>query len=159
MTQHVSKYLPRSSQKIEREYTEKQQSFLENLLTTGGDPKQAAELAGYSEGSYPQVVKALKQEMIDLASDVLAQSAPKAAYKLIDIMDSTEPVPQANMRIQAAQQILDRVGLGKTDRLDVTVNTQGGLFILPAKEETVLEADYMEYDEDDDEYYYEEEDE
>jgi hypothetical protein len=63
------------------------------------------------------------------------------------------------MRIQAAQQILDRVGLGKTDRLDVTVNTQGGLFILPAKEETVLEADYMEYDEDDDEYYYEEEDE
>ena len=48
MTQHVSKYLPRSSQKTEREYTEKQQSFLENLLVTGGDPKVAAELAGYS---------------------------------------------------------------------------------------------------------------
>ena len=38
-------------------------------------------------------------------------------------MDSAEPIPQANMRIQAAQTILDRVGLGKTDRLDVTVNT------------------------------------
>jgi hypothetical protein len=142
-----------------KQLTEKQEAFLDNLPKVGGDPKQAAVLAGYSEGSYLSVVKSLKTEILDLATNILAQSAPKAAYKLIDIMDSTEPVPQANMRIQAAQQILDRVGLGKTDRLDVTVNTQGGLFILPAKEETVLEADYMEYDEDDDEYYYEEEDE
>ena len=48
------------------------------------------------------------------------------------------------MRIQAAQTILDRVGLGKTDRLDVTVNTAGGLFILPAKHETVIEGSYEE---------------
>ena len=71
-------------------------------------------------------------------------SAPKAAMKLVDIMDSAEPIPQANIRIQAAQTILDRVGLGKTDRLDVTVNTTGGLFILPAKTETVIEGNYEE---------------
>lgn len=142
-----------------KQLTTKQEAFLDNLVKVGGDPKQAAELAGYSEGSYSSVVKSLKTEILDLATNILAQSAPKAAFKLVDIMDSSEPVPQANMRIQAAQQILDRVGLGKTDRLDVTVNTQGGLFILPAKEETVLEADYTEYDEENDEYYYEEEDE
>jgi len=142
-----------------KQLTTKQEAFLDNLVKVGGDPKQAAELAGYSEGSYSSVVKSLKTEILDLATNILAQSAPKAAFKLVDIMDSSEPVPQANMRIQAAQQILDRVGLGKTDRLDVTVNTQGGLSILPAQEETVLEADYMEYDDEDDEYYYEEEDE
>ena len=54
------------------------------------------------------------------------------------------PIPQANMRIQAAQTILDRVGLGKTDRLDVTVNTSGGLFVIPAKKEVVIDADYTE---------------
>jgi len=134
MTQHVSKYLPRNSQKIEREYTEKQQSFLENLLTTGGDPKQAAELAGYSEGSYSQVVKSLKEEMIDLASHILAQSAPKAAIKLVHVMDSEDPIPQANIRLQAAQTILDRIGLGKTDRVSVNHTSDGGIFILPAKE-------------------------
>jgi hypothetical protein len=48
------------------------------------------------------------------------------------------------MRIQAAQTILDRVGLGKTERLDVTVNTAGGLFILPAKQEIVIEGNYEE---------------
>jgi predicted aspartyl protease len=59
-------------------------------------------------------------------------------------MDSEVPIPQANMRIQAAQTILDRVGLGKTDRLDVTVNTSGGLFVIPAKKEVVIDADYTE---------------
>jgi hypothetical protein len=146
MTQHVSKYLPRSSQKTEREYTEKQQSFLENLLITGGDPKVAAELAGYSEGSYLQVVKALKQEMIDLASDVLAQSAPKAAFKLIEVMEAEHAIPQSNVKIQAAQTILDRIGLGKAERIDVNHkvdDSQGSLFILPAKAPvTVDDAEY-----------------
>jgi glycerate-2-kinase len=124
--------------------TTKQESFLQHLLECGGDAKQAAELAGYSVTSYPAVVKALKTEILDLATNILAQSAPKAALKLVHIMDSAEPIPQANMRIQAAQTILDRVGLGKTDRLDVTVNGGGGLFILPAKQETVIEGNYEE---------------
>lgn len=127
-----------------KELTTKQEAFLNHLVEVGGDPRKAADLAGYAESSYPSVVKALKTEILDLATTILAQSAPKAALKLVDIMDSAEPIPQANIRIQAAQTILDRVGLGKTDRLDVTVNTTGGLFILPAKTETVIEGNYEE---------------
>ena len=44
-------------------------------------------------------------------------------------------------RLQAAQTILDRVGLGKTERVDVNHNVQGGLFILPAKQETLIVQD------------------
>jgi len=127
-----------------KELTTKQSSFLENLVVCNGDTKKAGELAGYSAASVPSVVKSLKTEILDMAEGILAQSAPKAALKLVDIMDSSEPIPQANIRIQAAQTILDRVGLGKTDRLDVTVNTSGGLFILPAKNETVIEGVYAE---------------
>ena len=148
MSTHISKYLPRNTQKQgEREYTERQLSFLANLLKTGGDPKQAAELAGYSEGSYPQVIKALKQEMIDLASDVLAQSAPKAAFKLVEVMEAEHSIPQSNVKIQAAQTILDRIGLGKAERIDVNHkvddSNQGSLFILHAKTPvTVDDAEY-----------------
>ena len=127
-----------------KELTTKQEAFLNHLVEVGGDPRKAAELAGYADSSYPAVVKSLKTEILDLATNILAQSAPKAAMKLVDIMDSAEPIPQANMRIQAAQTILDRVGLGNTDRLDVTVNTAGGIFVLPAKQETGLEGDYEE---------------
>ena len=141
MTEEIkttSKYLSQLSGRPQsnrgRKLSEKQQSFLDNLLNTGGDPKKAAELAGYAEGSYPQVMKTLREEMIDLASHILAQSAPKAAIKLVHVMDSDEPIPQANIRLQAAQTILDRIGLGKADRVNVNHTTDGGIFILPAKQ-------------------------
>ena len=127
-----------------KELTTKQQSFIDSLLTCNGDTRLAGEMAGYAPTSINSVVKSLRTEILDLATNILAQSAPKAALKLVHIMDSAEPIPQANMRIQAAQTILDRVGLGKTERLDVTVNTAGGLFILPAKNETVIEGTYEE---------------
>ena len=125
---------------MKKELTVKQQSFLDHLVDTGGDPREAAELAGYAKNGHWQVVHALKNEIIELASNILAQSAPKAAMKLVDIMDSNTPIPQANMRLQAAQTILDRTGLGKQDRLDINHKVEGGLFILPAKEEIIIDA-------------------
>lgn len=125
---------------MKKELTTKQQSFLDCLIETGGDPKLAAEKAGYAANTHWQVTKALKTEIIDLASNILAQSAPKAAMKLVDVMESSTPVPQANIRLQAAQTILDRIGLGKTDRLDVNHKSSGGIFVLPAKEEVIIDV-------------------
>ena len=121
-----------------KELTVKQQSFLDHLIDTGGNAKQAAELAGYS-GNHYQVLKSLKEEVVDLASDVLARSAPKAAFKLVEMIDSNKPIPQASQKLHAAQTILDRVGVAKTDRVQVDHNVQGGIFILPEKHSVVIE--------------------
>jgi len=112
--------------------TDKQQLFLDNILTTQGDLKLSAELAGYS-GNHYQVIKSLKEEIVELASNVLAREAPKAAFKLVEVMTAADAIPQANVKLQAAQTVLDRVGLGKTERVDVNHNVQGGIFILPEK--------------------------
>jgi hypothetical protein len=64
--------------------------------------------------------------------------------KLVDVMDSSTPIPQANIRLQAAQTILDRTGLGKQERLDVKHKVEGGLFILPAKEEIIIDGNATE---------------
>jgi hypothetical protein len=123
--------------------TDKQQKFLDCLRVTNGDLKHAAELAGYSNGSHYQVVKALKDEIIDFATDVLALSAPEAAFKLVDIMKTDKPIPQIANKLQAAQAILDRVGVVKKERLDINHNVSGGVFILPAKmEKDVTVIDY-----------------
>ena len=122
--------------------TDKQQKFLDCLVTTNGDLKQAAELAGYSNGSHYQVVKALKDEIIDFATDILAHSAPEAAFKLVEIMNTNKPITQIQNKLQAAQAILDRVGVTKKERLDVNHNVTGGVFILPAKEEVIEVTDY-----------------
>ena len=140
-------YLP-STEVKERNLTDKQQSFLDNLISTGGDPKQAAELAGYS-GNYHQVIKSLRQEVIELASDVLARSAPQAAFKLVEIMNSDAPIPQVGNKLTAAQTILDRVGVSKSDKLDVTHKAVGGIFILPEKEPIEVQAEDVEYEEED----------
>ena len=120
-------------QKRNKTLTKKQQTFLDCLITTNGDPRQAAELAGYS-GNHYQVIGALKNEIIDLATNVLANSAPEAAFKLVEIMNTNKPMPQIQNKLQAAQAILDRVGVVKKERLDVNHNIgSGGVFILPEK--------------------------
>ena len=123
-----------------RKLTNKQEIFLNNIIETKGDLKLSAELAGY-QGNHYQVIKSLKQEIVDLASDVLAKEAPTAAFKLVEVLQSNKPLPQANVKVQAAQTILARVGLGKKERLDINHNVQGGIFILPEKE-TIDIADY-----------------
>jgi len=115
-----------------KKLTEKQQSFLDHLVETQGDFKKSAELAGYA-GNHYQVLQSLKEEVVDLASDVLAREAPTAAFKIIEVLKSDKPVPQANYKLQAAQSILDRVGVVKTERMEVNHHTAGGIFILPEK--------------------------
>ena len=131
-----------------RELTDKQQAFLTNLIETQGDAKKAAELAGYSS-HYHHVVKTLKSEILELTQEVLANSAPKAAFKLVEIMDSKRPIIQANNKLAAAQTLLDRVGVGKVERVDVNHNVNsGGIFLMPDKEPLDLtDGDYEELSE------------
>jgi hypothetical protein len=117
---------------VKRELTEKQQSFLKHLVETQGDAKQAAQLAGYSS-PYHQIVKSLKSEILEITKEVLASSAPKAAFKLVEIMESNRPIVQASNKLAAATTLLDRVGVVKVDRVDVNHNVGGGIFLMPDK--------------------------
>ena len=116
-----------------RELTNKQQLFLDSLIETEGDPKKAAAIAGYSGGHY-QVLKALKNEVLELTKDVLAHNAPKAAFKLLEIMESDKPIPQANNKLAAAQSLLDRVGVSKSEKLDINHQVSAGIFLMPDKQ-------------------------
>jgi hypothetical protein len=130
-----------------RTLTEKQQSFLSNLIETKGDLKLSAELAGYS-GNHYQIIQSLKHEIVDLASDVLAREAPSAAFKLIEMMKSSNAVPQANVKLQAAQTILDRVGVSKKEKLDINHKVTNSIFILPEKRTiNISEGEYTEVEE------------
>lgn len=129
-----------------KELTTKQQTFLDNIVSCNGNLKQAAELAGYAPGSYTTIAKGLRKEIIEIAENIMASSAPQAALKVVEMVTSDNPLPQANIRLQAAQTLLDRVGLGKKDKLEVDVQGSQGLFILPAKEMHVIDGEYEDAD-------------
>ena len=123
------------TQEKTKELTDQQKTFLNALFgEANGSPKLAGEIAGYSEHSYPKVVKSLKDEILQRAEEVMASYSPKATMGLVKAMDEDGSVPGASIRVEAAKQILDRVGLTKKEKLDVNLKSISGIFILPPKE-------------------------
>jgi hypothetical protein len=119
-----------------RELTQQQKDFIDHLLGEAkGDYKKALVLAGYSENTRASdLIKSLRQEIIDASLNHLALNAPKAAHELTDVM--ANPTKSGAVTVmKTATEILNRVGVSatKTDGVDLKVPA-GGLFIMPAKE-------------------------
>tara|TARA_R100001230_G_C5471214_1_gene26007 strand:- start:61 stop:480 length:420 start_codon:yes stop_codon:yes gene_type:complete len=128
--------------KKEKELTEQQEKFLSVLFGEAqGSPQKAGEIVGYHPNTWPKVVKALKNEIIEQAENVLAAHSPKAAISMANALDADGSIPQANIRMEAAKQILDRVGIAKREKIDIEAKVQHGIFILPAKEMNVINAE------------------
>ena len=125
------------SKKQNRELSTQQKTFIDFLFgEANGNPKKAGELAGYSEHSYPKVIKSLKDEIIERAEYSLALHSAKAVKGLVDALDEDGMTPGANIRMEAAKQILDRVGLVKREKVDINAQVAHGIFILPPKDGT-----------------------
>lgn len=117
-----------------RTLTEKQQKFLDVLFDeAGGDVVSAKKLAGYDPASSTAaIVESLKDEIGDRTRTFFARVAPKAAMSMAGALyDPTELGIKEKM--VAAKDLLDRAGLGKVEKVDVT-SSSGGIFYLPPKE-------------------------
>ena len=117
-----------------RNLTENQQKFLEVLFDeAGGDVVTAKHLAGYSENTPTRlIVEALKDEISEATRTFFSCTAPKAAMAMVQALyDPTELGIKDKMA--AAKDLLDRAGLGKVDKVDVS-SSGGGIFYLPPKE-------------------------
>ena len=120
----------------DKSLTDTQEKFLDALFGEAqGNPKLAGEIAGYSEHSYPKVLRNLKDEIVKRAENYLDIHSAKAATKMVNMLEEDGTTPHASIRMEAAKQILDRIGIVKKDQLDVNMNLKHGMFILPAKDE------------------------
>jgi hypothetical protein len=116
-----------------KEYTEKQQAFLEALTGEArGNIRQAMTLAGYAKTTKTaEVVRPLQDEIIERASMMLAMNAPKAAFGIIGVLDDPSAMGARNS-VAAAREILDRTGIVKKEQIEVK-GPESGVFILPPK--------------------------
>ena len=117
-----------------KQLTENQQKFLEVLFDEAyGDVVLAKKLAGYSDNTPTRlIVEALKDEISDATRSYFSRTAPKAVMALVSALnDPTELGIKDKMA--AAKDLLDRAGLGKVDKVDVS-SSGGGIFYLPPKE-------------------------
>jgi len=117
---------------MSRKLTEKQQKFLDVLFEEArGSLVEARKLAGYSETqATSEIVQSLKEEILERTNLYLAQNAPRAAMSMVGAMiDPTELGIKEKM--QAAKEVMDRVGIVKSEKLQVEAS--GGVMILPPK--------------------------
>jgi len=122
-----------------RQLNERQQKFLDVLFEeAGGDVVAAKKLAGYAESSSTtEIVRGLKEEILEATQMYMARNAPKAALAMAGALyDPTELGIRDKMA--AAKELLDRTGLIKTEK--VQVEASGGVMLMPPKA-TVEEDD------------------
>lgn len=114
-----------------RALTDQQKTFLEVLFDQAeGDFVAAKKMAGYSE-TYPtsQIVNTLRDEIVEATKAYIARSGPKAAVRLVGVLSNPLELGVKEI-IAASKDILDRAGVVKTEKVEVSGN---GVFILPAK--------------------------
>ena len=115
-----------------RQLTDKQQKLLNILFEeAGGDLVQAKKLAGYADtSSTAEIVKGLKEEILEATQMYMARNAPKAAIAMTHALyDPTELGIRDKMA--AAKELLDRTGLVKTEKMQVEAS--GGVMLMPPK--------------------------
>ena len=120
---------------MSRQLTERQQKFLAVLFDeANGDVVTAKKLAGYSDASNTsEIVKSIKDEILEATQLFMSRNAPKAAMAMVGgLYDPTELGIKEKMT--AAKEILDRVGLVKTEKMQVEAT--GGVMLMPPKAPT-----------------------
>lgn len=125
-----------------REFTPKQKKFLtlyanNNFL----NPKECAEKAGYKT-DYWNLISSLKQDIKEIAESILIGAAPEAASTVTSLLSSDKPVANAQTKLAAAREVLDRTGVVKAERHEHDHKIAGGIFLLPVKTEVSLEEEY-----------------
>lgn len=111
--------------------TDQQRLFLEVLFDqANGDVVKAKKLAGYHD-TYPtsSVIKTLQDEIVEATKTFLARNGAKAAIGIVSVLDNPAELG-VKEKMAAAKDILDRIGVTKTEKIDITSN---GIFVLPAK--------------------------
>ena len=121
-----------------RQLTAKQQVFLNVLFDeANGNIIAAKKIAGYSDSTTTtEIVKGLKEEILEATQMYMARNAPHAAVAMTGaLFDPTELGIREKM--VAAKELLDRVGLVKTEKMQVEAS--GGVMLMPPK--AVVEDD------------------
>ena len=111
---------------------EKQKAFLEALFgESKGNVRNAMRVAGYSDQtSASEVTEPLAKEIEARTRRLIADNGPKAVFTMLGVLNGTE-VLGVKEKIAASKDLLDRAGITKTEKVEVSSKTP--IFFLPAK--------------------------
>jgi hypothetical protein len=112
--------------------TEQEELFLAYIEK---DPNIAsvARSMGIAYSQAHGIYSKLKDVILDRARSQLTLGALKAVNTTLELLDADASTEKGELRLAAAEKVLDRVGITKHTNVEVRVESENGLFILPAK--------------------------
>lgn len=119
-----------------KELTPRQSALIDALMYEAkGDIRAAMKIAGYADStSTREAIKPIQDEVIEAATLLIAMNSPKAAYRMVGVLDNPASLGAKNT-VAAAKEVLDRAGVIKREKIEIETSG-GGIFILPAKKES-----------------------
>lgn len=116
-------------------YSDQQKDFVRRLVWDEEAPKEAAVNAGYKTTSVQWLTDNLRDLIIEETEKYLATYGPQAGRTLVNSTTLEASLePGVEKRINAATQILDRIGITKKERPQQIQQGQIGIVFLPPKE-------------------------
>jgi len=124
--------------KQKKELTDRQEAFVGALIRNGGSVPKAMKTAGYEATSRSWLVNSVSNEIVNRTQNYLATHGMKAATNLINAFDEDGMTPKGDIRLKAAESLLNRIGIGSRETVDHNVTALHGVVLLPNKREEVI---------------------
>lgn len=118
---------------VKQPTNDKQKLFFDYLLETES-VVESAEKVGYAREYAYELARIYKQYFLDLIEGKLVLAGSKAVNRVISAMDSDGTTINEKLQVDSGKDILDRIGLAKRDRVDVSITSESGIVILPKKD-------------------------
>jgi hypothetical protein len=112
----------------------REEQFIHFLLQ-GRSPCDAAKMAGYEYTYGKALERKLSKYIIDATNQYLALHGPQAARKVISALEDEMP---NKSQIDAAKDILNRIGAVSQDNNALIPTVKANIFILPEKKQTEM---------------------
>ena len=108
--------------------------FLDVLEDNRGNVEKTRVVLDLTRAQCSYRFKKLKEVIQERTRDRLTQASLQAVCTMEELLNADADTDQGSLRLKASSEILDRSGITKHTNIDVSVETENGIFILPAKE-------------------------
>ena len=112
--------------------TEIQELFIETLQLKGNIKDTALAMDIPLRTAYSYHAK-LKDEILQRARDTLSIATLRATSTVVELLDADGSTDKGELRLKTAESIMDRSGLTKHTNVDVQIESDNGIFVLPSR--------------------------
>lgn len=103
-------------------------------LEIHGSIKATCKVLDMSNARGYALARELSEEIVTRAREKLSVSALQAVGIVVDLLEADGSIEKGELRLKAAESVLDRTGVTKHTNVDVIVEADNGIFILPGKD-------------------------